>query len=115
MITLGAPTAPAPLLEGVHFAGWARHSLCNLSYIMLEVLNDDAWVVWRVSHVSSGLNGARRALVRICQGAYQVPRPMRCDRAFVRDPATAGFIAAASFFLFRDGDAVSMSPNPFVD
>ena len=80
---------------------------------MLEVLNDYAWDVWRVSKVTSGLNGAQRALVRICQGAYQVLRPMRCDRAFVRDPAAAGFIAAASAFLFRDGDAVPMSPNPF--
>ena len=60
--TLGAPTARAPLLEGAHFAGWARRSRCNLSYSMLEVLNDDAWDVWRVSQVTSGLNGAQRAL-----------------------------------------------------
>ena len=40
---------------------------------------------------------------------------MRFDRAFVRDPAAAGFIAVAAFFLFYDGDAVPMSPNPFVD
>ena len=64
--TLGAPTARAPLLEGAHFAGWARRSRCNLSYSMLEVLNDDVWDVWRVSQVTSGLNGAQRALVRIC-------------------------------------------------
>ena len=82
---------------------------------MLEVLNDDAWDVWRVSQVTSGLNGAQRALVRICQGAYQIPCPMRSDRAVVRDPAAAGFVAVASAFLFRDGDAVPMSPNPFVD
>ena len=81
---------------------------------MLEVLNDDAWDVWRVSQVTSRLNGAQRALVRICHGAYQVPRPMR-DRAFVRDPVAAGFIEAAFSFLFRDGDAVPMSPNPVVD
>ena len=82
---------------------------------MLEVLNDDAWDVWRVSQVTSGLNGAQRALVRICQGAYQIPRPMRSDRAFVKDPNAAGFIAAASSFLFHDGNAVPMSSNPFVD
>ena len=82
---------------------------------MLEVLNDDAWDIWRVSQVTSGLNGAQRALVRLCQEAYQVPRSARCDRAFVRDPNAAGFIAAASSFLFHDGDAVPMSPNPFVD
>ena len=33
----------------------------------------------------------------------------------MRDSDAAGFIAAASAFLFRDGDAVPMSPNPFVD
>ena len=82
---------------------------------MLEVLNDDAWDIWRVSQVTSGLNGTQRALVRFCQGAYQIPRLVRCDRAFVSDPNAAGFIAAASSFLFRDGDAVPMSPNPFVD
>ena len=82
---------------------------------MLEVLNDDAWDIWRVFQVTSGLNGAQRALVRLCQGAYQVPRSARCDRAFARDPNVAGFIAAASSFLFYDGDAVPMSPNPFVD
>ena len=82
---------------------------------MLEVLNDDAWDIWRVSQVTSGLNGAQRALVRLCQGAYQVPRSARCDRAFVWDPNAAGFIVAASSFLFHDGDAVPMSPNPFVD
>ena len=113
--TLGAPTARAPLLKGAHFAGWARRSRCNLSYSMLEVLNDDAWDVWRVSQVTSGMNGVQRALVRSCQGAYQVPRSARCDRAFVRDPDAAGFIAAASSFLFHDGDAVPMSPNPFVN
>ena len=113
--TLGAPTARASLLEGGHFAGWARRSRCNLGYSMLEVLNDDAWDVWRISQVTSGLKGTQRALVRICQGAYQIPRRMRSDRAFVRDPAAAGFVAVASAFLFRDGDAVPMSPNPFVD
>ena len=113
--TLGAPTARAPLLEGAHFTGWARRSRCNLSYSMLEVLNDDAWDIWRVSQVTSGLNNAQRALVRLCQGAYQVPRSARCDRAFVRDPNAAGFIAAASSFIFHDEDAVPMSPNPFVD
>ena len=82
---------------------------------MLEVLNDDAWDVWRVSQVTSGLKGAQCALVRDCQGAYQIPRPMRSDRAFVKDPNAAGFIAAASSFLFHDGNAVPMSPNPFVD
>ena len=82
---------------------------------MLEVLNDDAWDIWRISKVTSGLNGAQRALVRICQGAYQIRPPMRSDRAFVRDPAAAGFVAVASGFFFRDGDAVSMSPNRFVD
>ena len=82
--TLGAPTARAPLLEGAHFAGWARRSRCNLSYSMLEVLNDDAWDIWRVAQVTSGLKGAQRALVRVCQGAYQVPRSARWDRAFVR-------------------------------
>ena len=81
---------------------------------MLEVLNDDAWDFWRVSHVTSRLNGAQRALVRICQGAYQIPRPMRSDRAFGRETAAASFVAVASAFLFRDGDAVPMSPNPFV-
>ena len=40
--TLGAPTARAPLLESAHFAEWVRRSRCNLSYVMLEVLNDDA-------------------------------------------------------------------------
>ena len=80
---------------------------------MLEVLNDDAWDVWRVSQVTSGLMGHSGVLVGICQGSYQVPRPMRCDRAFVRDPAAAAFIAAA--FFFRDGDAVPMYHNPFVD
>ena len=50
----------------------------------------------------------------LCQEAYQFPRSARCDRAFVR-PNAAGFIAAASSFLFHDGDAVPMSPNPFVD
>ena len=113
--TLGAPAARAPLLEGAHFAEWARRSRCNLSYSMLEVLNDDAWDIWRVSQVTSGLNGAPRALVRLCQGAYQVPRSARCDRAFVRDPNAAGFIAAASSFLFHDGDVVPMYPSPFVD
>ena len=82
---------------------------------MLEVLNDDAWDVWRVSKVTSGLHGAQRAVVRVCQGSYQIPRSMRSDRAFVRDPAAAGFVAVASAFLFRDGDAVRMSPNPFLD
>ena len=113
--TLGAPTARAPLLEGAHFAGRARRSRCNLSYSLLEVLNDDAWDIWRVSQVTSGLNGAQCALVRLCQGAYQVPRSSRYDCAFVRDPNAAGFIAAASSFLFHDGDVVPMSPNPFVD
>ena len=47
--TLGAPTARATLLEGAHFAGWASRSRCNLSYSMLEVLNDDTLDVWRVS------------------------------------------------------------------
>ena len=47
--TLGALTARAPLLEGAHFAVWARRSRCNLRYVMLEVLNDDAWDVWHVS------------------------------------------------------------------
>ena len=112
--TLGAPTARAPLLEGAHFAGWARRSRCNLSYSMLEVLNDDAWDIWRVSQITSGLNGAQSALVRFYQGAYQVPCSARCDRAFVRDSNAAGFIAAASSFLFHAGDAVSISPNPFV-
>ena len=114
---LGAPTARAPLLERAHFAGGAgaRYSRCNLSYSMLEVLNDDAWDVWRVSQVTSGLNGAQRALLRICQDASQIPRPMRSDRALVRDLAAAGFVVVASAFLFRDGDAVSMSPNPFLD
>ena len=82
---------------------------------MLGVLNDDAWDVCRVSHVTSGLNGAQRALVRICQGAYQIRRPMRSDLAFVRDSAAAGFVAVASTFIFCDGDAVPMSPNPFLD
>ena len=82
---------------------------------MLEVLNDVAWDIWRVSQVTSGLNGAQRALVRFCQGAYQISRPMRCDCAFVRDPNAAGFIAEASSFLFHDGDASPMSPNPFLD
>ena len=82
---------------------------------MLEVHNDDTWDVWRVSQVTSGLNGAQRALVRFCLGAYQIPRSGRCDRAFVRDPNAAGLIVAASAFLFRDGDAVPMSANPFVD
>ena len=113
--TLGAPTARSPLLEGAHFAGWTLRSLCNLSYSMLEVLNDDAWDIWPVSQVTSGLNGAQPVLVRFCQGAYQVPRLARCDRAFMRDPKAAGFIAAACSFLFHDGDAVPMSPNPFVD
>ena len=113
--TLGAPTACAPLLEDAHFAGWARRSRCNLSYSMLEVLNDDAWDIWRVSQVTSGLNGAQRALVRLCQGAYEVPRSTRCDCAFVRDSNAAGFIAVASSLFFHDGDAVPMSPNPFVD
>ena len=113
--TPGAPTARAPLLEGAHFDESARRSRCNLSYLMLEVLNDDARGVWRVSQVTSGLNGAQRALVRFCQCAYQIPRSARCDRAFVRDPNAAGFIVAASAFLFRDADAVPMSPKPFVD
>ena len=82
---------------------------------MLEVLNEDAWDICRVFQVTSGLNSAQRALVRFCQGAYQVPRSARCDRAFGRDSNAAGFIAAASSFLFHDGDAVPMSPNLFVD
>ena len=82
--TLGAPIARAPLLEGTHFAGWARRGRCNLGYSMIEILNDDAWDVWRVSQVTTGVNGTQRALVRIFQGAYQVPRLMRCDRAFLR-------------------------------
>ena len=62
---LGAPTARAPLLEGAHFAGWARRSRCNLSYSMLEVLNDDAWDVWRVSQVTSGLKSCARFPFRV--------------------------------------------------
>ena len=100
--TLGAPTARASRLEGAHFAGWARRSRCNLSYSMLEVLGDDAWDFRRVSQVTSGLNGAQRALVRFFQGAYQIPHSVRCDRAFVRDPNAAGSIVAASAFLFRE-------------
>ena len=97
--TIGAPTAPAPLLEGALFAGWVPRSRCNLGYSMLEVLNDYAWDVWRVSQVTTGLNGAQRALVRICQGEYQVPRSVRCDLAFVWDQNAAS-IAASSSFLF---------------
>ena len=82
---------------------------------MLEVLNDDAWVIWSVPQVTSGLNGAQRALMRFCQGAYQVPRSARCDRAFVRDSKAAGLISAAFSFLSHDGDAVPMSSNPLVD
>ena len=81
---------------------------------MLEVLNDDVWEVWLVSQITSALNGAQRALVCSYRGLYQVPRQMRCECAFVRDPVAAGFISAASSFLFRDGDAVPMSPNSFL-
>ena len=59
---------------------------------MLEVLNDDAWDIWHVSQVTSGLNGAQCALLGLCQGSYQVPRSARCDHAFVRDPNAAGLL-----------------------
>ena len=61
--TLGELTARAPLLEGTHFAGWARRSRCNLSYSMLEVLNDDSWDIWRVSQITSGLCGIYACLI----------------------------------------------------
>ena len=76
---------------------------------MLEVLNDDAWDIWRVSQVTSGLNGAQRALVRLCQGAYQVPRALLFDRAFVRDQLAASFITATSAFLFSGGNRAPMA------
>ena len=108
--TLGSPTARAPTLDGWLFHDWARRSRCGLTYAMLDVLSDDAWEVWRVAQVTCGLNGAQRALVRICQGAYQVLRSLRCDRAFVRDPLEACFIAVASSYLYFKGDPGSETP-----
>ena len=58
-----------------------------------------------------GTEGSRSHL----QGAYQVPRQMPCNRAFVRDPLDAGFIDAAFSFLFHKGSPVPMSPEPIID
>ena len=53
---------------------------------------------------------AQRALVRIFQGAYQAPRSLRCDRAFVREPLEACLVAVASAYLYSKGDPGPETP-----